>query len=98
MSLRSIWWLSQVLTISLSIAHRRAVEKELAAPLPAIRSAPPTTAHRAAQRPGGYYSETDARNANPIRVTVSTGGETYEVTANDEEVEIGPNLRVRTRQ
>lgn len=82
-----------------SIAHRRAVEKELAKPLPAIRPAPPTTTHRTAQRPGGYYSENDAlRNANPVRVTVSAGGETYEVTANDEEVEIGPNLRVRTRQ
>lgn len=85
-----------------STAHRRAVEKELATPLPAIRPAPPTTAHRTAgmsHRPGGYYSENDMlRNANPVRVTVSTGGETYEVTANDEEVEIGPNLRVRTRQ
>ncbi|KAF8608668.1 hypothetical protein BDV93DRAFT_518734 [Ceratobasidium sp. AG-I] len=80
-------------------AHRRAVEKELATPVPTIRAAPPTTtSHRTgAHRPGGYYSENDARNASPIRVTVSTGGETYEVTANDEEVEIGPNLRVRTR-
>lgn len=86
----------------LFVAHRRAVEKELATPLPALRAAPPTTAsHRTAgaHRPGGYYSENDAlRNPNPVRVTVSAGGETYEVTANDEEVEIGPNLRVRTRQ
>jgi hypothetical protein len=82
------------------IAHRRAVEKELATPLPAAR--PTTPSHRAAgssSRPGGYYSESDMlRNQNPVRVTVSAGGQTYEMTADEEEVEIGPNLRVRTRQ
>ncbi|QRV94017.1 hypothetical protein RhiJN_22035 [Ceratobasidium sp. AG-Ba] len=81
-------------------AHRRAVEKELATPLPAAR--PTTPSHRAAgssSRPGGYYSESDAlRNQTPVRVTVSTGGQTYEMTADEEEVEVGPNLRVRTRQ
>ncbi|KAG8746332.1 hypothetical protein FRC10_005321 [Ceratobasidium sp. 414] len=80
-------------------AHRRAVEKELATPLPAAR--PITPGHRAgsSSRPGGYYSENDAlRNPNPVRVTVSAGGKTYEMTADEEEVEIGPNLRVRTRQ
>ncbi|KAJ1304585.1 hypothetical protein OPQ81_005727 [Rhizoctonia solani] len=80
-------------------AHRRAVEKELATPLPIPRST--NLGQRqggASQRSGGYHSESDARRkANPVRVTVSAGGETYEVTAEDEEVEIGPNLRVRTR-
>ncbi|KAG9128054.1 hypothetical protein FRC07_005641 [Ceratobasidium sp. 392] len=80
-------------------AHRRAVEKELATPLPAAR--PITPSHRPAgssSRAGGYYSESDAlRNPNPVRVTVSAGGQTYEMTADEEEVEIGPNLRVRTR-
>ncbi|KAL5631435.1 hypothetical protein ACGC1H_007082 [Rhizoctonia solani] len=80
-------------------AHRRAVEKELATPLPAPRSINPGQRQGgASQRLGGYYSENDARRkANPVRVTVSAGGETYEVTGEDEEVEIGPNLRVRTR-
>ncbi|KAH7339621.1 hypothetical protein B0J17DRAFT_656015 [Rhizoctonia solani] len=80
-------------------AHRRAVEKELATPLPITRSVNPGQRQGGvSQRPGGYYSETDSRRkANPVRVTVSAGGETYEVTAEDEEVEIGPNLRVRTR-
>ncbi|CAE6474090.1 unnamed protein product [Rhizoctonia solani] len=80
-------------------AHRRAVEKELATPLPVPRSINLNQRHGGAvQRPGGYYSENDARRkANPVRVTVSAGGETYEVTGEDEEVEIGPNLRVRTR-
>ncbi|KAF8757330.1 Pre-mrna-splicing factor slu7 [Rhizoctonia solani] len=57
-----------------------------------------TATRWATQRSGGYYSESDTRRkVNPVRVTVSAGGETYEVTAEDEEVEIGPNLRVRTR-
>ncbi|KAG8767335.1 hypothetical protein FRC12_006306 [Ceratobasidium sp. 428] len=79
-------------------AHRRAVEKELATPLPVTR--PITPSHRPAgsSRAGGYYSESDLlRNPNPVRVTVSAGGQTYEMTADEEEVEIGPNLRVRTR-
>ncbi|QRW21503.1 pre-mRNA-splicing factor SLU7 [Rhizoctonia solani] len=80
-------------------AHRRAVEKELATPLPVPRSFNSGQRHGGAtQRSGGYYSESDTRRKiNPVRVTVSAGGETYEVTAEDEEVEIGPNLRVRTR-
>ncbi|KAG8715828.1 hypothetical protein FRC11_014478 [Ceratobasidium sp. 423] len=80
-------------------AHRRAVEKELATPLPIPRSINPVQRQGgASQRAGGYYSESDARRkATPVRVTVSAGGETYEVTGDDEEVEIGPNLRVRTR-
>ncbi|CAE6479010.1 unnamed protein product [Rhizoctonia solani] len=80
-------------------AHRRAVEKELATPLPVPRSFNSGQRHGGAtQRSGGYYSESDTRRkVNPVRVTVSAGGETYEVTAEDEEVEIGPNLRVRTR-
>ncbi|CUA66826.1 hypothetical protein RSOLAG22IIIB_00274 [Rhizoctonia solani] len=79
-------------------AHRRAVEKELATPLPVPRTISINQRQGGAHRSGGYYSENDARRkTTPVRVTVSAGGETYEVTGEDEEVEIGPNLRVRTR-